>query len=131
MHSFLSSIRHRCSDAIRRGAPIYNNGNIVECERIYSNLRQEIISDCGKKINSPNQDEPPNYEVLNTLEIMKNIQLKPSDQSNERNSSSDQNAWNLRRGLDTVLANLEQYEGKNESPFGNSHMKSIVKGREC
>ena len=125
MNSVLSSIRKRCSDAIRRGAPMYNKGNIAECERIYMNLRQEIISDCEKNFNSPNQDQPPDYELLKTYDIMKGIKLKPSDRSNETRSNTDQNAWALRRGLDEILVNLEQYNEPESQP--NFDMQPMIK----
>ena len=125
MNSVLSSIRKRCSDAIRRGAPMYNKGNIAECERIYMNLRQEIISDCEKNFNSPNQDQPPDYELLKTYDIMKGIKLKPSDRSNETRSNTDQNAWALRRGLDEILVNLEQYNEPESQP--NFDMRPMIK----
>ena len=124
MNSVLSSIRKRCSDAIRRGAPMYNKGNIAECERIYMNLRQEIISDCEKNFNSPNQDQPPDYELLKTYDIMKGIKLKPSDRSNETRSNTDQNAWALRRGLDEILVNLEQYNEPESQP--NFDMRPMI-----
>ena len=125
MHSVLSSIRKKCSDAIRRGAPMYNNGNIAECERIYMNLRQELISDCEKHINSPNQDQPPDYELLKTYDTMKGIKLKPSDRSNETRSIADQNAWALRKGLDEILVNLEQYNEPENQP--NFDMQPMIK----
>ena len=125
MHSVLSSIRKKCSDAIRRGAPMYNNGNIAECERIYMNLRQELISDCEKHINSPNQDQPPDYELLKTYDTMKGIKLKSSDGSNETRSIADQNAWALRKGLDEILVNLEQYNEPENQP--NFDMQPMIK----
>ena len=103
MSCLLFSIRERTNDAIRRGAPIYNKGNIVECERIYMNLRQEIISDCVKNKSASKRESKHDKNIQIIQEILENVTLLPSDKKNVKKSSSDQNAWALRRSLDKIL----------------------------
>ena len=104
-HNMQIEIRKDIMSAIEKGAPMYNKGNIVGCEKHYMNLLTSMLDSSDKRYSSLKYSLP---RIHQHLQITKG-NLRPSDNSNLRNSVSDKNAWELRRCFDGILE-MENYQ---------------------
>jgi len=105
-HNMQLEIRKDIMSAIDKGAPMYNKGNIVGCEKHYMNLLTSMLDSSDRRYSNLKYSLP---RIHQHLQITKG-NLRPSDNSNLRNSVSDKNAWELRRCFDGILE-MENYQG--------------------
>lgn len=85
MSSRVEAVKARIVRAIQAGAPLYNQGNVAGCERLYRECYAEILR------NPESLADPRVSEILQR-------QL-----SKLQEGFSDRNAWQLRYGFDEVL----------------------------
>ena len=90
-------------DAIRRGVPVFNNGNHRECAEIYTTACQTIV-DSGS-------DQVP-HSVMSVLQ-------KTLDRAKHINHSTLR-AWALRHGMDSAYTVLGQESSANSSASSNN-----------
>ncbi len=95
----LLRIKKEIRSTIRKSAPIYNNGNIVGCEKVYTNLLNAMLDPSNSRFPNLKSNLPRiHQQLLNTKE-----NLLQSDNSNVRTSTSDSNAWKLRHCFDRIV----------------------------
>ena len=104
-HNMQLEIRKDIMSAIDKGAPMYNKGNIVGCEKHYMNLLTSMLDSSDRRYSNLKYSLP---RIHQHLQITKG-NLRPSDNSNLRNSVSDKNAWELRQCFDGILE-MENYQ---------------------
>lgn len=84
-----AAVKRRVANAIRRGAPLFDAGNAVGCERVYLDCYSALL-------------EPGESQACDSVRAVLSAQLRKMEEG-----QPEHNSWELRRGFDGIMTLVE------------------------
>eukprot|EP00392_Amoebophrya_sp_AT5.2_P001357 g1359.t1 len=139
----LSRVREEIRKTIELGAPMYNEGNVKGCLRLYRGLAQEVLED-AQAMKMPGRSSggggggssKDDYNLRLAFQALDDAMFKVRQAPND----DKKNAWRLRHAFDDILAmgptmqtgDIEDMVVSNgKSRSAGSHAAYRVDGPQC
>ncbi|CAD7924089.1 unnamed protein product [Amoebophrya sp. A120] len=113
----LSAVQFLLQEAIHRGAPLYNRGDIPACFQLYFTVGRTIVSMYARDAPSPDQQ-------TTEIRMLTNVVRKFSDQPPRSGRAFDAAAWELRHCFDAILA-MSAGDGRNRNSSSGGSIISL------